>query len=376
MPTRLPEPAGHSTRVELASCRGLLKQGSRSFHAASLLLPQPYRDGAVSLYAFCRQADDAIDNGGDPARALTEFRARVDAMYRDMPEPHAADRALHAVIRRCGIPRALLDALLEGFSWDCLGHRYADFSSLLAYAARVAGSVGVMMALIMGRRDPATLARAADLGVAMQLTNIARDVGEDARAGRVYLPLAWLEAAQVDPAELVSAPTHDVALGSVVRRLLAEADWLYRRSEAGIARLPGICRPCVLSARLLYAEIGQELGRRQFDAVSRRAVVGTARKCRVLTRLGTVGRLDQRALDAVPLAEAGFLLDAVRYGPEPRPTAPGNSQQWRLDLERVVGLFAALEDREVRRAGIRPRRLAASRPTRNPSRLQPRDAAS
>ena len=97
------------------------------------------------------------------------------------------------------IPRALPEALLEGFAWDAAGRRYETLDEVEHYAARVAGCVGAMMTLVMGRRDPAILARACDLGVAMQLTNICRDVGEDARAGRLYLPLAWLRDNGIDP---------------------------------------------------------------------------------------------------------------------------------------------------------------------------------
>jgi phytoene synthase len=95
-----------------------------------------------------------------------------------------------------------------------------------------------MMTLLMGRRDAATLARACDLGVAMQLTNVARDVGEDARRSRIYLPLQWLRTEGVDPARLAAPPAFTSGLGRVVARLLFEADRLYRRAEPGIERLP------------------------------------------------------------------------------------------------------------------------------------------
>jgi phytoene synthase len=272
----------------------------------------------------------------------------------------------------------LLDALLEGFAWDCRGRRYDDFSSLLDYAARVAGTVGVMMALLMGQRDPAALARAADLGVAMQLTNIARDVGEDARAGRVYVPLVWLQQAQLDANELLSAPAHSEALAAVVQRLLAEADALYRRADAGIGCLPPGCRPCIFAARLLYAEIGHELVRRDCDAVSQRAVVSAGRKSRVLARLGGVLRLDSSSLESPPLTEIQFLLDAVKHGPVPRPDLRPQVGQSE-GVAWVLALFAELERREhagVRAASARPRRIPVSRPTRNLSRTVARGAAS
>src|SRR5262249_32296789 len=157
-----------------------------------------------------------------------------------------------------GIPRALPEALLEGFAWDAQGRQYDTLSELNAYAVRVAGTVGAMMAVLMGRRSPDIVAHACALGVAMQLTNIARDVGEDAEAGRLYLPLQWLREAGVDPNALLNRPTFTDALGSVVRRLLQIADLYYASSEAGIAQLPANCRPGIQAARILYAEIGRE----------------------------------------------------------------------------------------------------------------------
>jgi phytoene synthase len=370
MPISLSDHSTELTPADVLACRRLLKHGSRSFHAASLLLPQPFRDAAVSLYAFCRQADDGIDNGADPESALAQFAARLDAIYRGTPGDNPADRNLAVVVRRHGLPRALLDALLEGFAWDCRCRTYADLPELIDYAARVAGSVGVMMAVLMGVREPSMLARAADLGVAMQLTNIARDVGEDARAGRLYLPLDWLAEMQIDAGAIRSLPVHSDALATVIKRLLAVADDLYRRAEAGISGLPGSCRPCIYTARLLYAEIGSELARRQYDAVSQRAVVSATRKCLVLTGLGRVRRLDRSALDAPPLAQVEFLIEAVGSCKAPLPergrqSAPSQGLSWVLDL------FEELERRERSVAGhsrTRQQRRPATRSGREFSR--------
>ena len=171
---------------------------------------------------------------------------------------------------------------MEGFAWDAEGRRYDDLAALRAYAVRVAGSVGAMMAVLMGVRDPARLAAAIDLGVAMQLSNIARDVGEDARAGRLYLPLRWLAEAGVDPELFLAAPRHSPALGRVVQRVLDTAEKHYRRARPGIARLPLGCRLGIGAASLLYAEIGREVARRGHDSVSGRAVVSGRRKIQVL----------------------------------------------------------------------------------------------
>lgn len=342
MPTPLHSQRLSTDRADQRACRDLLKDGSRSFYAASLLLPQPYRDAAISLYAFCRLADDAIDLSEAPQTALEELGERLDGIYGNAPADYPADRMLAQVVRRFGIPKPLLDALLEGFAWDCENRRYDSISSLRQYCARVAGNVGVMMALLMGQRDTRVLARAADLGVAMQLTNIARDIEEDANNDRLYLPTDWLQDAGIDAGTLIAHPTHSGALAQVVRRLLAEADRLYLRAEAGIARLPAGCQPCVMTARLLYGEIGEEVKRRGYNPMGGRAVVSPARKCRVMSGLGRLGRLQLAALDEAPLPETVFLVDAVRQAPLPALSddEPVGRVEWMLDL------FAELQRRD------------------------------
>ncbi|MCB9598565.1 MAG: phytoene/squalene synthase family protein, partial [Sandaracinaceae bacterium] len=202
----------------------MLGRGSKSFAAASRLLPGRLRDPVAAYYAFCRVSDDAVDESDDPSAALASLRARLDAIIAGAPGSHVADQGLAWVMREHRIGRAPLDALLEGYAWDVAGRRYETLSDVRAYAARVAGSVGVVMTLLMGPRDPRVLARAADLGVAMQLTNIARDVGEDARAGRLYLPMAWLRAEGLDPDAFLARPRFGPAIGVAVCRLLDHAE--------------------------------------------------------------------------------------------------------------------------------------------------------
>ena len=207
----------------MAACRALMKGGSKSFFAASLLLPTSVCEPATALYAFCRLADDAIDDGGG-LEALQGLYDRLDRIYARDPAPIPADRAFAEVVARYGIPKALPAALIEGFEWDERGRTYDTLSDLTAYAARVAGTVGAMMTMLMGVRDADAVARACDLGIAMQFTNIARDVGEDARLGRIYLPRDWLREAGIDPDAWLKAPKFDKALGGVVPPLGVGAD--------------------------------------------------------------------------------------------------------------------------------------------------------
>lgn len=339
--------------TDLQACQQLLADGSRSFQAAAWLLPRRIHEPATALYAFCRVADDAIDNGIDRDAALAQLRRRLELAYAGTPADHAADRAFAAVVARHGIPRSIPEALLEGFAWDAGGRTYETLADLDAYAARVAGTVGVMMALLMGQRDRAVLARACDLGVAMQLTNIARDVGEDARAGRLYLPAQWLREAGIEPTQWLHQPRFTPQLAAVVQRLLNEADTLYARALEGIGWLPGACRPGMHAARLLYAEIGHEVRRRGLDSVSARAHVSLPRKLWLLARAALAAQARRKRLDDVVLEQVRFLVDAVPAHPGATASiawARGESQgrvEWLMDL------FARLEREELEQHRLR-----------------------
>jgi phytoene synthase len=301
---------------EIEACARLMAGGSKSFFAASRVLPARVRAPATALYAFCRVADDVIDRSDDPAQALLGLRQRLDDVYAGTPQACLADQALAHVVARHAMPRALLDALLEGFAWDAEGRRYETIDELHRYGARVAGSVGAMMAVVMESRERGTLARACELGLAMQLTNIARDVGEDARNGRLYLPRAWMREAGLEPDEWLAAPRFEPALAAVVERLLAEADRLYRRAECGVASLPRDCRPGIQAARLVYAEIGRALQAQGHDAVGRRAVVCRRRKLALMARAGTAivfapGHPIDLAGDSEPHPAVRHLVDAA-----------------------------------------------------------------
>ncbi len=300
---------------DLVACRQLMRGGSKTFFAASLLLPSRVREPASALYAFCRLADDAIDLGDNPLSAMRELQERLDGIYAGRPQAITADRALASVVHRFAIPRALLDALLDGFVWDTSGRRYETLADVQAYGARVAGTVGAMMALVMGARDRAALARACELGVAMQLTNIARDVGEDARNGRLYLPRAWLREAGIAPDAWLAAPRFDAALGRVIQRLLDAADELYRRSEIGIVALPRDCRPAIGAARLVYAEIGRQLEQMGLDSVSQRAVVSRQRKLALIARATAAAFAPSGGKRASPpaLPAVQYLIDACEH---------------------------------------------------------------
>ena len=310
-------PSDADFAADLHACREALRGGSRTFFAASRVLPARVAGPAIALYAFCREADDIIDGGGG---SLASLHARLDAIYAGRPAPTPADRALAAVVERFALPRTLLEALLEGFEWDAAERRYETLAELEDYAARVAGTVGAMMAVLMGARTPALVARACDLGMAMQLTNIARDVGEDARNGRLYLPQTWLREAGLDPASWLRNPVFTPAIGRVVQRLLAAADALYRRADSGITGLPWDCRPGIAAARKLYSEIGAQVARNGYDSVSSRAVVRRRRKAVLLGRAVMGGVLPGQAGSSLAPPSCRYLVQAAALRPPVRPS--------------------------------------------------------
>jgi 15-cis-phytoene synthase len=334
-------------RSDIEQCAALVRNGSHTFHAASLIMPCRYREAAFAVYGFCRTADDAIDGGNDAARALERMRGRLDQIYRGCPIVSPVDRAFATVVERLAIPRALPDALLEGFAWDVENRRYQTLDDLVAYAVRVAGTVGAMMALLMGQRDPAVVARAIELGVAMQLTNIARDVGEDARAGRLYLPQQWMHTAGLDPNRFVARPEFNGQIGRVICQLLRAAGLLYEQAEAGIVHLPATCRPAIATACVLYAEIGRQVERNNFDSVSQRAVVPLSRKLLCVACASAKALAVARDLAVPPLPQARFLIDAVVAGTSRSFRSPVDVQipWWRFRERgiRVIELFERLE---------------------------------
>lgn len=338
---------------DLVACRDALRAGSKSFAAASRLLPARVRDAATILYAFCREADDAVDLHAGGVDAVAELRARLDGIYAGTPRAFSTDRAMAHVVRVHALPRELLDALIEGFEWDAAGRRYATMGELQEYAARVAGTIGAMMSVLMGTRSASAVARACDLGVAMQLTNIARDVGEDARAGRLYLPLDALHAAGIDPQRWLANPEISDGLRSVIRNVLGVAESLYAKVDSGIAQLPLECRPGINAARLIYAEIGRVVASSNYDSVSRRAVVSNGRKVWLLGRAWVAANRPRAIGEDDPLAATRYLVDAVTIatssaGERTAPAAIASRLPWWRVRSRALWLLDLFEQMERR----------------------------
>lgn len=331
---------------DLQACIAMMQGGSKTFFAASRLLPPRVRAGAIALYAFCRVADDLVDEAQPGQTPLRELNERLDQIYAGTPGNQVEDQALSLLVQQVQLPRHLLEALIEGFAWDTQAREYEDISDVHDYAARVAGSVGAMMCWIMGPRDSETLQRACELGVAMQLTNIARDVGEDARMGRLYLPRRWMREAGLSPIEWLQAPKDCAAVQQVISRLLDEAQRLYRQAHHGVASLPPDCRAAICAASLIYAEIGHQLRRSGLNSVDQRTVVSTPRKLVLLFTAWTqAGWVRVASAPAQPLAAIQDMVQGCAQTPTPAANQvvffPNRSMN-----QRVAWVFDLLERRE------------------------------
>jgi phytoene synthase len=268
--------------------RLIIQKGSKSFAAAAKLFDEETRENAYLLYAWCRHCDDVIDNQElgfdskpqDPAvtrQILAELRTKTQAAIDDQPSEEAVFEGLRYVLKRNEIPARYPLELLDGFEMDATGHQYGTLSETLQYCYYVAGVVGVMMAYVMGTRDPEALERATDLGIAFQLTNISRDVHEDAEVGRIYLPGDWLAEAGI-PSEEILQPQHAAKLAKVVERLLNEADRYYKSADEGLRALGFRSAWAVAAARDVYRAIGQIVRERGEHAWQERVVVRKRRK--------------------------------------------------------------------------------------------------
>ena len=264
-------------RSLVAEAERIIREGSKSFRFASNLFDQVTRERAWLLYSWCRACDDLADgqtlgHGAvapeDPERRIAQLRVMTHRALAGERVGLAPFDALRVVSAECGIPRRYIDDHLAGFALDAEGWRPQTEQDLLRYCYHVAGAVGCMMAILMGV-DPDeedTLDRAADLGIAFQLANIARDIVEDHGVGRVYLPAVWLPAVGLDP-------TDRTALAEIAGRLATLVVRYEASARVGAARLPFRARWAVLSAANIYGAIARRVEARGETAWDSRTVI-------------------------------------------------------------------------------------------------------
>lgn len=291
-----------------AASRETIQKGSQSFAAAAALFDPQTRADAEMLYAWCRYCDDVIDgqtlghdrealDHGEVERRLVDLYARTRAALAGEPTDDPAFAAFREVARRKALPERYPIELIDGFAMDVSGRRYETIEDTLDYCWHVAGVVGVMMAIVMGAapHDLETLRRAQDLGLAFQLTNIARDIVEDAENGRIYLPADWLAQAGV-PEGAVAAPAHRAAVAGLARRLVETAEPYYASARWGLRALPFRSAWAVAAARGVYREIGVKVVARGAAAWDERVSTSKAEKL-VLALGGGLAALRGATLD-------------------------------------------------------------------------------
>ncbi|MFZ4607281.1 MAG: phytoene/squalene synthase family protein [Caulobacter sp.] len=273
-----------------AASRETIQKGSQSFAAAAALFDPQTRADAEMLYAWCRYCDDVIDgqtlgherevlDHDEVERRLVDLYARTRAALAGESTDDPAFAAFREVARRKALPERYPIELIDGFAMDVSGRRYETIEDTLDYCWHVAGVVGVMMAIVMGvaPHDLETLRRAQDLGLAFQLTNIARDIVEDAQNDRLYLPADWLARAGV-PETAVAAPEHRAAVAGLARRLVETAEPYYASARWGLRGLPFRSAWAVAAARGVYREIGVKVVARGAAAWDERVSTSTAEK--------------------------------------------------------------------------------------------------
>jgi phytoene synthase len=260
-------------------CQQRASRSGSSFYYSFLFLPPERRRAITALYAFCREVDDVVDDVTDPTVARTKlawWRNEVVAIYAGNAQ-HPVGRALQPVVLRFDLPQAHLQAVIDGMQMDIDRNRYLDFAELETYCHRVAGVVGLLSAEIFGRSDPATQGYARDLGIAFQLTNIIRDVGEDARRGRIYLPQDELARHGVPASALLQRQESDAFRAMMAAQVARARGWY----ERAIAQLPAsdrvAQRPGIIMAAI-YRTLLDEIEREHYAVLNQRIALTPLRK--------------------------------------------------------------------------------------------------
>jgi phytoene synthase len=270
------DPAGPETREMFRVCEEIAREHGRTFYLASRFLRRSQRHGVLAAYAFCRIADDIVDAA--PLHGERETLVKLDAWEAQIEHPvHPVAIAFREIRDQYGISAQPVHDLLTGMHMDLAIRRYATWEDLRVYCYHVAGTVGLMVAPVLGCRDSGALVHAVDLGIAMQLTNILRDVREDATMDRLYLPLDEIERFGCNPMDILAGQPGD-GFGDLMAFQIARARRLYADARCGIPALDTFGRITTLTASDLYARILDRIEAQQYDVFASRAHCSTTRK--------------------------------------------------------------------------------------------------
>jgi phytoene synthase len=260
-------------------CQQKAAASGSSFYYSFMFLPPPRRRAITALYAFCREVDDVVDEVRDPEVAnakLAWWRREVALVFAGQPT-HPVAIALQGIVGEFALPEAHFQTVIDGMAMDLAQHRYLDFTELELYCHRVAGVVGLMSAEIFGYVDPATKGYARDLGVAFQLTNIIRDVGEDARRGRIYLPQDELQRFGVAPSALLRGE-YSSEFRHLMRFQAARAQTWYERAFAQLPAQDRKAQRTGLVMAAIYRTLLGEIALDGYKVLDRRTSLTPLRK--------------------------------------------------------------------------------------------------
>ncbi|HNM20871.1 MAG: presqualene diphosphate synthase HpnD [Betaproteobacteria bacterium] len=260
-------------------CQEKCAASGSSFYYSFLFLPPERRRAIMALYAFCREVDDVVDECHDPAIAATKlvwWRQEVQRIADGQPQ-HPVGRALHAVGHSFSLPSEQLLEIIDGMEMDLTQSRYLDFKGLSLYCYRVASVVGLLAAEIFGYRDRQTLKYAHDLGMAFQLTNIVRDIGEDARRGRIYIPMDELKQFGVPAADILNS-RYSENFSALMAFQVARAEKYY---DQALSQLPAADRksqrPGLIMAAI-YRTLLREIANDDYRVLHQRIALTPVRK--------------------------------------------------------------------------------------------------
>ncbi|HTJ82072.1 MAG TPA: squalene/phytoene synthase family protein [Polyangiaceae bacterium] len=296
-------------KSDLSALAASIRERDRRLYYAALAVAPPARDAWWAVLAFRRALRDAVL--GDSKGSVDDLRERVDRAFGRRPGAAPLDRAVAWLAEAHDAPRACFDAQLDAATWDLDGRRYHTAETLVGYAVRAAGSVAVLGAVAMGRRRAAFVERAIELGVAFELTRVARDVLADGARGKLYLPIEWLEEAGVDVDRFLEQPRASTALADVTSRVASAAERFYLRAEGGLADVPHLYRPIVRAARWLGAAELRDLADAGFDPSRATGTTPLRAAAITLRALRAGSREAQPAPKPASSAEARWLVDAV-----------------------------------------------------------------
>jgi 15-cis-phytoene synthase len=284
-------PATITRHGDYARCAEITRRASSNFYYAFMLLPRERRHALYSVYAFCRFVDDIADDDGikNAAAMLARWREELDKVFAGMPS-RAISRALSENVRRFNIPRHYFDEVIDGVEMDLSQRRYHTFGSLCLYCRRVASAVGLICIEIFGYRNQSAQIYAERLGIAFQLTNIIRDVGEDAARGRIYLPLEDLARFHVSEAEILNS-VYSPRFRQLIEFEAQRARDYYREAEEALADEDRGSMLAAEGMRLIYASLLERIARADYRVFDQRMRLSTPRKLYLVGRAWAVAHL-------------------------------------------------------------------------------------